>query len=352
MSVLLLVLASAWLVFVVLHRLLSGRYWLWLLPDLLPPVSYLGVPLVLAAISVPTAQHWTTGVALAAIAAGIGHSGLNLRGIGRAADPPPGAVSLLSWNTQYWDQGNPNLYDFLKAKNADVYVLQERLHGSHYDPRPAPDLPRLHEEFPGYHIATAGELVTLSRFPIVGTQRIDPPAGTRWTDEYHATKALRTDLRLGADVLSVYNVHIPVQYLGTDNVLTREFYAQLRDRNKTRKAQFQSLYADLTANQNMVLVTGDFNSTGAMGDLAWLFRNLNSANHAARRLWPSSWPAHGLSLWQLDWTFTRGLRVHRYEFCDPQGISDHRTQELLVLPEEASHDRTQTPAEVSTRANQ
>jgi endonuclease/exonuclease/phosphatase (EEP) superfamily protein YafD len=149
----------------------------------------------------------------------------------------------------------------------------------------------------------------------------------------------------------VYNVHIPVQYVGTDNVLSREFYARLRDRNSTRKAQFESLYADVRANQNMVLVTGDFNSTGAMGDMVWLFRNLSCANRAGRGLLPASWPARGLSLWQLDWTFTRGVRVHRYEFGDAHGISDHRTQELLVLPGDA-RDRTQTPAEVSTRANQ
>jgi endonuclease/exonuclease/phosphatase (EEP) superfamily protein YafD len=347
MSVVLLALASMWLVFVVLHRILSGRYWLWLLPDLLPPVSYLAVPVVFAAVSVPTAQHWTTGVALSAIVAGAGHSGLNPRGLGPTSEPPPG-VRVLAWNTRYWDQDDGRLYDFLKTKNADVYVLQERLYGSHYHPLPAPDLHRLHEEFPEYHIAAVGELITMSRLPVVGTH---PSANARWPAEYHATKVLRTDLRLGDDVLSVYNVHIPVQYVGTDNVLSREFYARLRDRNSTRKAQFESLYADVRANQNMVLVTGDFNSTGAMGDMVWLFRNLSCANRAGRGLLPASWPARGLSLWQLDWTFTRGVRVHRYEFGDAHGISDHRTQELLVLPGDA-RDRTQTPAEVSTRANQ
>lgn len=349
MTVLLLVLACGWLVFVALHRILSGRYWLWLLPDLVPPVSYLVVPLVLAAVAVPTGQYWTTGAAMAALAAGAGHSGLNRRG--RRSEPPPGAVSVVSWNTRYWNQASPDLYAFLRAKHADVYVLQERLHGSHHSPREAPDLPLLHEELPGYHTTTAGELITLSRFPVVGTRTFAGPA-TAWTAEYHATKVLRTDIQLGAGVLSVYNVHIPVQYVGTDNVLTREFYAQLRDRDTTRKAHFRSLYADLATNRNMVLVTGDFNSTGAMGDMAWLFRNLHCANHATRRLRPSSWPARRLSLWQLDWTFTRGVRVHRYEFGDPRGISDHRTQELLITPGDADHDRTQAPAEVSTRAHQ
>jgi endonuclease/exonuclease/phosphatase (EEP) superfamily protein YafD len=262
-------------------------------------------------------------------------------------------VSVVSWNTQYWDQDAGNLYAFLKAKNADVYVLQERLHGSHYDPRPAGDLPRLRQEFPGYHVATAGELITMSRLPVVGTRNLGcPPTNDGWTAGYHATKVLRTDIRLGAEVLSVYNVHIPVQYVGADRLLTREFYAQLRRRDESRKAQFQSLHSDLGSHRNMVLVTGDFNSTGAMGDLTWLFRNLTSANRAGRRLWPTSWPARGLSLWQLDWTFTRGVRVHRYEFGDPRGLSDHRTQELLITPGDANHERTQAPAEVSTRTHQ
>jgi endonuclease/exonuclease/phosphatase (EEP) superfamily protein YafD len=255
---------------------------------------------------------------------------------------------VLSWNTRYWDQESPDLYEFLTAKDADIYVLQERLHGSHYRPRQAPDLARLRAEFPGYHIAAAGELITMSRFPIVGARR---PA-TDWTAEFHATRVLRTDLLLGADVLSVYNVHIPVQYVGTDNLLSREFYTRLRDRNATRKAVFRDLHADLTSHHNMVLVTGDFNSTGAMGDLTWLFTNLHCANHAARRRWPTSWPAGGLSLWQLDWTFARGVRVHRYEFGDPQGISDHRTQELLIIPGDADHERTQAPAEVRARPYQ
>ena len=346
MTVLLFVLAAGWLVVVVLHRVLSGRHWLWLLPDLVPPVSYVAVPLVLAAVAVPAGQYWAAGVAVVALVLGVGHSGLNRRG--RSAEPAADAIQVLSWNTRYWDQDSPNLYAFLTAKDADVYVLQERLHGSHYRPRPAPDLARLRAEFPGYHIAAAGELVTLSRFPIVGTHR----QAEDWTAEYHATKVLRTDLQLGTEVLSVYNVHIPVQYVGTDNLLSREFYARLRDRNATRKAVFHDLHADLTSHHNMALVTGDFNSTGAMGDMAWLFRNLHCANPAARRRWPTSWPARGWSLWQLDWTFTRGLRVHRYEFGDPQGISDHRTQELLITPGDGDHDRTQTAAEVRARTHQ
>src|SRR5688500_18107960 len=36
--------AVAWLAFVVAHALFSGRHWLWLLPDLAPPLVYVAVP--------------------------------------------------------------------------------------------------------------------------------------------------------------------------------------------------------------------------------------------------------------------------------------------------------------------
>jgi hypothetical protein len=77
MSVLLFVLTAGWLVFIALHRILSGRHWLWLLPDLVPPMSYLAVPVVLAAVALLSRQYWTAGVAVAATALGAGHSGLN-----------------------------------------------------------------------------------------------------------------------------------------------------------------------------------------------------------------------------------------------------------------------------------
>lgn len=201
MSTVFLGLVIAWLVFVLLHRLLTGRFWLWLLPDLIPPMSYLGVPLVLLAIAVPTAQFWTACVALAAVLTGIDHCGLNRCGLARASEAPD-ALRVLSWNTEYWDQAEnaKHLYEFLKAGSADIYALQERLYGSHHDQRTVPDLTRLRAEFPDYHLAAGGELLTLSRFPIAGTHRV-------------GGKVLRTDIVLGTGMLSVYNVHIPAQYV-------------------------------------------------------------------------------------------------------------------------------------------
>jgi hypothetical protein len=196
------------------------------------------------------------------------------------------------------------------------------------------DLPRLRAEFPGHHVAEAGELITLSRFPVVVPA---PVTGAGWRCVFDATKFLRTDVRIGEVVLSLYNVHIPTQYVLGDNPFRRAFYTGLRDRYANRMTHLRKLYADLAENPNPALVSGDFNSTAAMGELRWLLRHLRPANHAARRWWPVSWPAGGPTLWQLDWTFTSGVRVHRYRLLDPHGISDHRVQELLVsLPQKGN----------------
>ncbi|GAA2899357.1 endonuclease/exonuclease/phosphatase family protein [Streptosporangium fragile] len=338
---LLLGVTAAWLVFVVLHHLLSGRFWLWLLPDLVPPMVYLAAPLLLLA-AAPLAgrsrRRWCAALAAVSLVLGAGQSGLDPGALagGGGSPAPAGALRLVSWNTEYWHQDDDpeRFYGFLKDRRADIYVLQEYMHWVGDDPRQIDDLARLRREFPGYHVAVDGELVTVSRFPIVATTRVGPArtldSRSPWRSAFDLSKVLRTDVRVGASVLSVYNVHIPTQYMLDENPLTPEFYTRLRDRDARRGAQFRGLEADLGANRNATVVTGDFNSTYAMGDLRWLFHRLSSANRASRRPHLASWPAGGPALWQLDWTFTSSVGVHRYDLLDPRGMSDHRAQELLV----------------------
>ncbi|MEZ0074653.1 endonuclease/exonuclease/phosphatase family protein [Planotetraspora sp. GP83] len=333
---LVLTVTAAWLLFVALHRLLSGRFWLWLLPDLVPPLVYLAGPLLLLA-ATPLAgrlRRWCAVLAVVSLALGVDQSALNLTGDGSPA--PPGAVRVVSWNTEYWHQDDDpgHFYGFLKAQHADVYLLQEYLSWTDDTPRQVDDLARLRQEFPGYQIAVEGELVTLSRFPIVASPPVGPAralsSGSPWLSAFTLGKVLRTDLRIGTSILSLYNVHIPTQYMLNENPLTPAFYTFLQDRNAARKAQFDGLEADVGANRNPLLVAGDFNSTYAMGDMGWLFHRLSSANRAARSLYPASWPAGGPALWQLDWAFTSSARVHGYRLLDPEGMSDHRAQGLVI----------------------
>ncbi|MEO3780187.1 hypothetical protein ABGB16_25880 [Micromonospora sp. B11E3] len=95
--------------------------------------------------------------------------------------------------------------------------LQEQLYIDTRDwsPLPLTDPERLRREFPDYHVAVSGELVTLSRFPIVLERPVDlrpwlarpwpdlPPADSQMP-AYHTVKTLRTDLLVAGRVVSFY----------------------------------------------------------------------------------------------------------------------------------------------------
>ncbi|HEY0805887.1 MAG TPA: hypothetical protein VGD84_12510, partial [Pseudonocardiaceae bacterium] len=183
--------AVAWLVFAVAQRVFSGRWWFWLLVDVLPPALFLLVPLLFL-LSVPilyacrvrlpvAARWWVVGTTLLAGVLTFDQSGVNLATLTGNPDgaAPPGALPVFAWNTEYWDQtDDPNrFYAFLKAQHADVYLLQEYLYwDDSKDDKGAIrvlDSARLHREFPGYTVVIRGELLTLSHFPVV----VRPPVG-------------------------------------------------------------------------------------------------------------------------------------------------------------------------------
>lgn len=351
--------AVAWLGFVAAHRVLSGRAWWWNLPDLVPPMLFVAVPLLLA-LGVPLARPRrgvTAGLLLGALALGWSASGLNVATLWHRPEPaPPDAIRVFSWNTWYWDQlletgprGEPirdpdRFYRFLHAQAADVYLLQEYLYieTEDWDPIRVDDLDRLRQEFPGFHVAVSGELVTVSRYPIVREQPLDlrPFLDRPWPDlppadsalpAYHTVKTLRTDLLVAADrVLSVYNAHLYVPTVG----LPRRDPDTAHDglaRHDLRQATYRALAADVTDNPHPVLLAGDLNTSPAMRLIRTLPDRLVDATAALDALHPTSWAFHGLPLWRLDWVFTsRDVDVHRYRMVSPGGRSDHHGQLVVV----------------------
>ena len=344
--------AAGWLLFTLLQELLTDRWW-WPVGDLVPPLAFLAVPLVLLAGAVPAALVPGTRTAMAgraacaaavALAVGLGRAGLNVDAIGGRAAVPPDALHVASWNTEYWDQNDDpgRFYAYLRARHADVYLLQEYLNWDSSDTvqpaRQVDDVSRLRAAFPGYAIAVRGELVTLSRFPIVAEppvgpdRELAPRAATPWLAVFETAKVLRTDLQVGTEVMSVYNVHLPVQIDVTRSPFTAGFYAFTRQADSQRLAQLRGLEADVRANRQPLLIAGDFNTSPAMGDLRGLRSLVRDAAGSSAALYPASWQAGAWpSLWRLDWAFTGNqLRAYRMDFLDPQGMSDHRLQDLLV----------------------
>ncbi|MGC5032520.1 endonuclease/exonuclease/phosphatase family protein [Micromonospora sp. DT229] len=331
--------AALWLVFTLAHRMISGRSWLWLAVDTVPPLAFLLVPLVLGLGA--TVRRHRRAVALLAAAGlllGAGLSGVNLRwwqgGDGAA---PPDALRIFSWNTGYWDEWGETeaLYRVLREADADVYLLQEYWYEQGHPTEET--LARLRAEFPEHQVVVLGELVTLSRVPVlrqVPVEAPDLPAAVAEAGDEWRYKALRTDLDLGAGrVLSAYNVHLPVQLSPEHGPFDGDFYRIMREQRAQREPQWRALARDVRANPHPVLLAGDLNTTPAMGDLRKVPEGLRDAKYAMSSPYPASWAyrPEWPHWWRLDWAFVSPqVRVHDYRFGTAGGASDHRPQELRV----------------------
>lgn len=364
LSWLVLTAAGLWLAFTAAHRLLSGRAWWWNLPDFAPPLAFLAVPVALLAVLalIPAARQARAargaGAALvvAALVLGWPCAGVNLATLWhRPAPAPADAITVFSWNTRYWDEldrtgpgGEPirdpdRFYRYLRAQAADVYLLQEHLYTDRTDwtPLPADGLDRLRREFPGFHVATSGGLVTLSRFPIVLNRPLDlrPWLSTPWPDlppadaplpAHHTFKTLRTDLAVSGQVVSFYNAHFKVPITGLPTRSDDTAWDAVA-RHDIRAANYQALASDVSHNPHPILLAGDLNTSPAMRLVRTLPDRLVDAAPALDSLYPTSWARYGLPLWRIDWVFTTSdVDVHEYRMVPQGDRSDHNGQLVVV----------------------
>ncbi|WP_440902029.1 endonuclease/exonuclease/phosphatase family protein [Actinosynnema sp.] len=333
---------AAWSLFLLLHVALTGRWWVWFLLEAVPPVALVAVPALLLAV-VPLARpvrRRLTPLLLALLLAGgyLAGVGPGWRGDTGPAGPGDARISVVSWNSDYWEMADDPeaFYAFLREKDADVYLLQEYLHWEGEGPILIDHLDRLRAEFPGYQAVVEGELLTLTRLPIAATHSRDVPS----TDDawyWQGRKAQRTDLRVGDRVLSVYNAHFPVPFRVGDNPLGSRFWNFLAKQHDWRTRELAELRADLAANPNTSVVAGDFNSPW-MGSLLGL-DGATTHSPGDGPLPAFSWPLADYPVprvWRLDWLFTTGgASVPDYRFTASPGFSDHAVQEFTLVVRDA-----------------
>jgi hypothetical protein len=334
--------AIAVAVLVSLHLLLAGRAWPWILVDLMPPVLYVLLPLaLLVAVAVRRPSRpvavLTTVLTVGALALGVGQAGLNVPASGDGPAPPE-ALHVVSWDTLDWTESKDpkDFYRFVTSRHADVYLLQSYQRTEPDTFRLTRDADRLRRAFPGYHFATAGKLLTISRFPIVAEFPLEtnpvPPAGTGNIYFLPSWKygALRTDLDVGGRILSVYNVFFYDRFFLHAMPLTPTFFANIHGLDTGRRQQRDHLLADVRANSHPLLVAGNLNllpNTGDHGGLA----DLEDAGRVDDSLYPVSLTFFGLPLWRMDWTFTStDVRVHSYDLVAPEGLSSRHLQDVVV----------------------
>ncbi|ASW57174.1 hypothetical protein CIK06_28075 [Plantactinospora sp. KBS50] len=354
-------LCVSWLVFVVLHRSLSGRYYWWGPFDLLPPFVFAAVPLLL----LPVAQfarpvRWRlTLVPVLALVLGLGISGINFGTVFYSPSaPPPDAIKLVTWNTEYWDQdvresghGTAYFYRFLRGLDADVYLLHEYAHADFTLPDVfaqalvIDQMAELRQNFPGYQIILEGRNITLSRLPVVAHR---PLYSTPWLPDdlkplppafdghplFYTSQVLRTDIRVGDRVVSFYDTHLfqpPRRMLMMKGEPGQSVFQVDRFNFSMRRASLEAIRADVKDNPQPIVLAGDLNTSPSMGALRMLPDRLVDHTRALSSLYPATWEVGKRPYWRIDWLRTTpDVNVHRYEFLDPQGLSDHRVQQIQL----------------------
>jgi endonuclease/exonuclease/phosphatase (EEP) superfamily protein YafD len=350
---------ALWLVFVVLHLLLSGRFYWWGPFDLLPPFVFVLVPLVLVPLALLARPRRVALLPAAALVLSLNLTGLNFGTVFYSPPPaPPGAIKLVTWNTEYWDQDvrasgrtTADFYRYLQKMDADVYLLQEYAHADFTRPDVfaqalvIDQLSLLRQHFPGYEIVLEGRNLTLSRLPVVGHHALFStpwlpddlkpiPAAFDGHELFYTSQVVRTDIRVGGRVVSFYNTHLfqpPRRMLNLKGEPGQSVFQVDRFNFAMRRASLEAIRADVKDNRQPIVLAGDLNTSPSMGMLRMLPTRLVDHTNALSSLYPATWEAGGVSGWRLDWLFTTpDITVNAYAFLDPEGLSDHRLQRAVL----------------------
>ena len=287
-------------------------------------------------------------MAICAFAVSFQSNGLNIHALSPRVHPTDAdrSIHVVQMNTDYWGQlrdgtlTDPRDKDamlaFLRDLDADVYLLQEHMQRDGDFAPPVTDLSDVEEVFPEYSVSTAGTLLTLSRLPVVQATVVNLDTSS----DIHLPPppyVLRVDIQAGSEVVSTYNVHMPIQIIIEMDWFSREFYFEIWRRHFIRQDEYQTLTENVANNLNPLVIAGDFNTSPAMGDNRELLGITEDAAKAGKSLYPSTWRVGGQlpRLWRNDWFLVRNdLRVARFESLHPQGNSDHLVQSVdLVTPE-------------------
>lgn len=357
MSRFLFVLSILWLIFVIVHELVTGKVWFWVLPGMAPPIVFVALPAFFA-ISALGIRRFRGGVILSAVVAfaiSIPSTGINIAAFWPKSAPPVHGIpiKIVQMNTDYWGQlrdgtltdprDKDAMLDYLRRLDADVYLLQEHMNRDGDFAPPVTDLSDVASKFPEYEAMTAGTLLTLSRLPVVD-QEVVPSNNLPTLHLPPPPYALRVNVQLGDNVVSTYNVHMPIQIIIEKNWFSGDFYQEIRRRHFIRAEEFRALTTDVTNNPLPLVVAGDFNTSPAMGDNRGLLDVTEDAASFSDMLYPATWRVGGQlpKLWRNDWFLIRnGVRVTGFESRDPEGNSDHLVQvaDLSIGPTQAVASR-------------
>ncbi|GGM13190.1 endonuclease/exonuclease/phosphatase family protein [Deinococcus aerophilus] len=252
------------------------------------------------------------------------------------AEAPPSALTLMTLNT--WDAAAQasELAGMARRQGADIIALQEarkkNQDGSAY-------AASLRAAFPGWTLVRQGELLTLSRLPIVKTSVV------ALQDSRHLL--LVTRIQTDSGPLTVVNVHLPTLALLPRAQLPGD-PKTLRERVKWRLGIRQALPRALDSVQadaaGPLVLAGDLNAP-AWGELHALLRQrgLQDAFREAGSGFGFTFRA-GLGFLRLDYVWGQDVRFIKTRALSDGVTSDHRVLLVrLALPAEPTTARHTRP---------
>jgi hypothetical protein len=312
--------------------LIADKVWISVLYSALPPIFYLILYIVIFLITVWIIIKEQKFKSVLNLCIGI-ITCLNLVFLSYFADINLGIlrkdkslngeeILIFNWNTEFWENDRQSLYNFLKEQNADIYQLQERLTPTSLagEFEEIDDLKELKELFPDYNIAAFSEYITISKYPI------------RDIVYSEANSFLRTDISINNEIISFYNVHMPVHIDLSQKLNIKYLLTNAKIRFKWRSEEFKKLEKDLQINSHTKYISGDFNSIRSMRTMDNLLEDYIDSTKYSNRLLLGTWTLYGIRGWRIDYNLVdKNIEIIKHEDIDPQNLSDHWGQKVYII---------------------
>ncbi len=298
------------------QTLLTGRWWLWNLFSIIPPLFFSLLYLLLILWNLVKANRAGFLFVVLSFPLFIYNSDISFQTFSNQVSENSENITVFNWNTQFWVSDNKEeFYNYLLSQKANVYHLQEHIQLGNNTFIELNDLEEIKSIFKGYTIIKKTEFLTITNLPVIESF------------EEQNSYYLRVDVQVNNNILSLYNVHIPVQLnpgLLSSPVL---FVKDLQNRFYFREREFNKLINDVKSNKNEFYISGDFNTTRSMGKIHEVLSLGKDAIHTSNNVINGSWQVYNLKLWRIDYNIVHnGLKVISYQDINPLSFSDHWAQ--------------------------
>lgn len=239
---------------------------------------------------------------------------------GGCTDPPPGHLTVLSYNVHHNGARAPDLARLAERRGAEILCLQEVRAGERQ---------AFIEALPGYSFFWADENERIEHWnygPISSVIAIaksvlgDDPVELDTAITGYRTFAVRA--QVGAAQLWIVNVHTTKSFWSPSDALS--LMTRARYKATWHRFEREHLLAWLDDHQGQpTIIAGDFNAPA--GTVALDLPGTVRAHAVAGEGWHRTAPA-ALPLWGIDHILAAGaVQFFTYETIDP-GMSDHLAQ--------------------------